>query len=227
MKFPLKIKQSEAQHFRETFLSLHNTEKNPTPDQTSGQTADDLSVKGYAVHIQTHTTHIKIHSHSLNDSQWLSSTTVIVYICNCVFFCLCVSMCPCVIWWVNISGSGAVCWWKECKNREITATLERKSWRRRGVRAGWPWAPILPSSRRFVHLSLSSSLSMSLSPWLARQFVQPTSTKWSLLSGRQRQWTGGYRFRQVTGKLDGLNPTSSGKALKENIWFFLFHLHFL
>ena len=166
------------------------------------------SVKGYGVRRLTPNPPTqKIHSHSLNDSQWLSSTTAIVYICNCVFFCVCVCacVCPCVIWWVNISGSGAVCWWKECKNREITATLERKSWRRRGVRAGWPWTPILPSSRRFVHLSLSLSLYLypSLCPWLARRFVQPTSTKWSLLSGRQRRWPGGYRFRRVTGKLVG------------------------
>ena len=140
------------------------------------------SVKGYGVRRLTPNPPTqKIHSHSLNDSQWLSSTTAIVYICNCVFFCVCVCacVCPCVIWWVNISGSGAVCWWKECKNREITATLERKSWRRRGVRAGWPWTPILPSSRRFVHLSLSLSLSLSISVplsvrgWLADSFSPP------------------------------------------------------
>lgn len=136
------------------------------------------STKKHIKNIHTHA-YIRLVTRSSLAARQSLSTSVIVYFSECV--CVCARMCPFVIWWVNISGSGAVCWWKECKNREITATPQQKSWRRNaggwggGVRTGWPWAPILPSSRRFVHLSLSLSLciSLSLHGWLADSFGLP------------------------------------------------------
>lgn len=87
------------------------------------------------------------------------STSVIVYF-ECV--CVCARMCPFVIWWVNISGSGAVCWWKECKNREITATPQQKSWRRNtGGWGGQNWVAL--STHSSLQPSICPSLSLSLS----------------------------------------------------------------
>lgn len=207
-----KIKQSEEERFQ----TCVNAKEDPSwSGQTAGQQVicsawkrlQSAQTNSYSAHKAYTHTHLMTHS-GLAGLRSLSTSVIV-----CVFVHIYMCVCQCVIWWVNISGSGAVCWWKECKNREITATLQRKSWRRRGgqntVALSTHFSP--PA----VHPT--TSLSSSLSPWLARRFVQPTSTKWNLLSGRRRRWPGGYRSGRLT--VPNPKPQICGKASKENIWF--------
>lgn len=124
------------------------------------------------------------------------STSVIVYFSGCVY------VCPFVIWWVNISGSGAVCWWKECKNREITATLEQKSWRRMGWGGGGQSRMALSthsSLQPSIRPSRSLCLSMAGSPIRSGYLNKMEFVKWeaATMAGMSPIQTSSWKVRII------------------------------